>query len=348
MSAAGIIFSNIHDSNIPELTTARAIGSIPFGCRYRLIDFAISNMVNSDIGNISIITNSNYLSLMDHIGSGKDWDLARRNGGIKMLPPNVTPYGYHGREESVSRLAALKNVNLTISRITDDYIVLSDCDMICNIDLNDIIKQHIAENANITIAVKSLDLMPDTAKHNTIVISDENGLVRDILTYPNHFSGVAEVSLNILVMSTAYLQQIVRDSIAYSYSSLTRDIISRSLKRDYERANIHVYRYDGYYAEVTSLSGYFDHSMELIHDMNIRNSLFGVRSRPVLTKIRNSPPTYYSENSSVRNSLIADGCVIEGTVENSILFRGVKVGRNAKVNNSIIMQDGICGENDCA
>lgn len=96
-------------------------------------------MVNSDIGNISIITNSNYLSLMDHIGSGKDWDLARRNGGIKMLPPNVTPYGYHGREESVSRLAALKNVNLTISRITDDYIVLSDCDMICNIDLNDII-----------------------------------------------------------------------------------------------------------------------------------------------------------------------------------------------------------------
>lgn len=167
-------------------------------------------MVNSDIGNISIITNSNYLSLMDHIGSGKDWDLARRNGGIKMLPPNVTPYGYHGREESVSRLAALKNVNLTISRITDDYIVLSDCDMICNIDLNDIIKQHIAENANITIAVKSLDLMPDTAKHNTIVISDENGLVRDILTYPNHFSGVAEVSLNILVMSTAYLQQIVQ------------------------------------------------------------------------------------------------------------------------------------------
>ena len=345
MSAAGIIFSNIHDSNIPELTTARAIGSIPFGCRYRLIDFAISNMVNSDIGNISIITNSNYLSLMDHIGSGKDWDLARRNGGIKMLPPNVTPYGYHGREEAVSRLAALKNVNLTISRITDDYIVLSDCDMICNIDLNDIIKQHIAENANITIAVKSFELMPDTAKHNTIVISDEDGLVRDILTYPNHFSGTAEVSLNILVMSTAYLQQIVRDAIAYNYSSLTRDISSRSLKRDHERANIHVYRYDGYYAEVTSLSGYFSHSMDLIHDMNIRRSLFGVRSRPVLTKIRNSPPTYYSENSSVRNSLIADGCVIEGTVENSILFRGVKVGRNAKINNSIIMQDGICGEN---
>ena len=178
---------------------------------------------------------------MDHIGSGKDWDLARRNGGIKMLPPNVTPYGYHGREEAVSRLAALKNVNLTISRITDDYIVLSDCDMICNIDLNDIIKQHIAENANITIAVKSFELMPDTAKHNTIVISDEDGLVRDILTYPNHFSGTAEVSLNILVMSTAYLQQIVRDAIAYNYSSLTRDIISRSLKRDHERANIHVY-----------------------------------------------------------------------------------------------------------
>ena len=115
MSTAGIIFSNVHDNNIRELTSARTIASVPFGCRYRFIDFTLSNMVNSEIYNISVITNNNYLSLMDHIGSGKDWDLARRSGGIKMLPPNVTAY-YNTRGNTSSRLEALKSVNYSLSK----------------------------------------------------------------------------------------------------------------------------------------------------------------------------------------------------------------------------------------
>ena len=141
MSTAGIIFSNVHDNNIRELTSARTIASVPFGCRYRFIDFTLSNMVNSEIYNISVITNNNYLSLMDHIGSGKDWDLARRSGGIKMLPPNVTAY-YNTRGNTSSRLEALKSVNYSLSKIKDEFVVLSDCDVICNIDLNDIIEYH--------------------------------------------------------------------------------------------------------------------------------------------------------------------------------------------------------------
>ena len=128
MSAYGIIFSNIHDNNIPELTRLRTIASVPFACRYRFIDFTLSNMVNSNIYNISVITSYNYQSLMDHIGSGKDWDLARRSGGIKILPPNIAAYANPYDNERNTRLNSLKSVQSSISRIKDDYVVLSDCD----------------------------------------------------------------------------------------------------------------------------------------------------------------------------------------------------------------------------
>ena len=147
MSASGIIFSNIHDHNIPELTRLRTMASVPYACRYRFIDFTLSNMVNSNIYNINLITHLNYQSLMDHIGSGKDWDLARRSGGIKLLPPYITAYASNTNAQFQTRLEALKGVSYSIQKITDDYVVLSDCDVICNVDLNDIIDYHIKTDA---------------------------------------------------------------------------------------------------------------------------------------------------------------------------------------------------------
>ena len=340
MSTAGILFANTHDNNIPEITTARTIAAVPFACRYRFIDFMLSNMVNSNIYNIDVITNYKYLSLMDHIGSGKDWDLARRSGGIKILPPNVASFASQGSFESISRLQLLKSVNYAISAIRDEYVVLADCDGICNIDLNDIVRYHIEKGADITIAVKKMNLTREVAANSVIMESNADGRVRDVLAYPNNFSGEAEVCLNILVMRTDYLESIILDSVAHNFTSLTRDIIARNV----DRANICVYRYDGYFANMTSIEEYFKNSMELIHNDDLRRAIFEVKNRPILTKVRNSTPTYYSEDSRVKNSMIADGCVIEGTVENSILFRGVKVGRNTTVRNSILMQDTICGE----
>ena len=177
MSTAGIIFSNIHDANIPELTRNRTMASVPFGCRYRLIDFALSNMVNSNIRNVSVITHYNYQSLMDHIGAGKDWDLARRSGGIKILPPYITAYANNVNSLYRTRLEALKSVSHSITKITDDYVVLSDCDVICNIDLNDMIKNHIENKADITIAVKRVTLTKAAAKLNVLIDSDENGRI---------------------------------------------------------------------------------------------------------------------------------------------------------------------------
>ncbi len=340
MSASGIIFSNIHDNNIPELTRLRTVASVPFACRYRFIDFTLSNMVNSNIFNINVITHYNYQSLMDHIGSGKDWDLARRSGGIKILPPYITAYANNINSLYQTRLEALKSVNYSIRRITDEYVVMSDCDVICNIDLNDIIAYHQKTEADMTIAVKTVDLTPETAKINTIFKSDEEGRVTDVLTYPTDFSGTADISLNIIVMNTSYLQSIVMDAIAHNYVSLTRDIIARNMAH----RNYRIYKYDGYFATISSFVDYYKHSMELLTNQGARESLFNVKNRPVYTKVRNSIPAYYSSTSSIKNSMVADGCYIEGTVENSIIFRGAKVGKNATVKNSIIMQDTVIGD----
>ncbi len=341
MSAAGIIFSNIHDANIPELTRNRTMASVPFGCRYRLIDFALSNMVNSNIHNVSVITHYNYQSLMDHIGAGKDWDLARRSGGIKILPPFITAYANNVNALYQTRLEALKSVNYSISKITDDYVVLSDCDVICNVDLNDMIKNHIENRADITMAVKNVYLDKKTAKINVLIDSDDDGKITDVQAYPTSFEGYSDINLNIMVMSRQYLQEIVLDAIAHNYVSLTRDVILKNLSRK----NYRTYRYDGYFACISSPEDYYKCSMELIKDADVRNQLFGVKNRPIYTKVRNSAPTYYSPDSKVKNSLIADGCQIYGEVENSILFRGVKIGKGTVVKNCILFQDTFTGKN---
>ncbi len=340
MSVDGIIFSNIHDHNISELTRIRTLASVPFGCRYRLIDFPLSNMVNSDITNVNVITHYNYQSLMDHIGTGKDWDLARRTGGVKILPPYITGYATQSSALYHTRLEALKGVNYSISQMTSDYVVMSDCNVICNIDLKDMIAAHVASGADVTMAVKRMELTPAFAKENTIVFSSGDGRITDLLPYPTNFTGNADVNLNILVINRQYLQEITRDAVAHGYTSMTRDVFIKNLPQ----RNFRIYRYDGYFACITSFEDYFKHNLQLIEDGDMFDSLFNVEDRPILTKVRNSVPTYYSENSAVKNSLIADGCTIEGTVENSILFRGVKVGKGAVVKNSILFQDTIISE----
>lgn len=340
MSVTGIIFSNLHDSDISELTRVRTLASVPFGCRYRLIDFPLSNMVNSNISNINVIAQYNYHSLMDHIGTGKDWDLARRSGGVKILPPYINANSGVLNTVYNTRLDALKSVGYSIAQLTSDYVVMSDCNVICNIDFNDMINDHIASGADVTIAVKRMELDRATAKANTIVFSSKEGRITDLLPNPTNFDGFADVSLNMLVINRKYLQEIVLDATAHGFTSITRDIFLKSL---YAR-NFRTYRYEGFFACISSFEDYFKHNLQLIENQEMFDSLFSVEERPIFTKVRNSAPTYYSEDSKVSDSLIADGCEIEGTVENSILFRGVKVGKGAVVKNSILFQDTVISE----
>ena len=341
MNAAGIIFSNIHDKNITELTRKRTMASIPFACRYRLIDFTLSNMVNSGITNISVIAHYNYHSLMDHIGNGKNWDLARRTGGIKILPPYITAYANSSNYLYNTRLDALKSVIHSISHIQEELVVLSDCDVICNIDINELIKYHTDANADITMVVKSDDFGEHSPEKNIVVKSDTDNNITDFISYPIDMPGKNDVSLNIWVIKRDLLITMVNDAIAHGYVSLTRDVLARKIGK----IKMQVYKHTGYSSVITSFNEYYKVSMSLLEDPNIRKALFEISDRPVFTKVRNSPPTKYLENSSVSNSLIADGCIIEGTVDNSILFRGVKVAKGAVIKNSILFQDTFVGEN---
>ncbi len=342
MNAAGIIFSNLHDRNILELTKIRTTASIPFACRYRFIDFPLSNMVNAGITNINVIAHYNYHSLMDHIGSGKDWDLARRSGGLKILPPNITAYANtNSNEIYTTRLEALLNVHFSISNIPEQYVVLADCDAICNVDINDIINDHIKNETDITIVVHKMDMNGNIAKYKTAIKSDSNNKITDIAVNPINYTGEHDVSVDMFVMSTKLLNNLISNAIAHNFRSFTHDVLMRNINN----LNLRVYHYDGYLAYMSSFSEYFKYNMDLINNPANRSALFNIPHRPILTKVRNSPPTYYGDGANPDNSLIADGCTIYGRVENSILFRGVKIGKNAVVKNSILFQDTFIDDN---
>lgn len=340
MSVAGLIFSNIHDSAVPEFTTVRTMASVPFGCRYRLIDFPLSNMVNSGITKIGIITHNNYQSLMDHIGTGKDWDLARRSGGIKVLPPFITAYeGATGSKLYTTRLEALMGVMNFISRCNEDYLVLSDCDGICNIDLSEVIDFHIEKNADLTVVTRRLSADEADIKDSTAISAEEDGAVKDASAYLRGVSG-NEVSTNIVVVSRMFLLGALRDAAAHGYKHFYKDIVARRIGR----ARIYRYMYEKTFVHINSLEGYFASSMKLL-DPTVRNGLFNVENMPIYTKLRNSAPTRYTSSAKVTNSYVADGCVIEGTVENCILFRGVRIGKGTVVKNCVLLQDTFTGNN---
>ena len=341
MSVAGIIFSNIHDSSIPELTNVRTMASVPFGCRYRLIDFPLSYMVNSGISKIGIITHDNYQSLMDHIGMGKDWDLARHSGGIKILPPFISTAGIsRGVKLYTSRLEALIGVMTFITRCNEDYIVLSDCDCICNIDLNAVIEEHISRNADMTIVSRpSVETETLSAVGQTVIRCDAQGLILETEAYQKSTVNV-EISTNIIIVNRTFLINLLNDASAHGYTHFYRDAVSKRLGK----SRIYRYLYEGIYLQISSMEDYFFNSMRVLNT-DVREGLFNVPNRPVYTKLRNSAPTIYAEGAKVTNSYVADGCVVEGEVENCIIFRGVRIGKGTVVKNSVLMQDTFTGNN---
>ncbi len=333
MRAVGIIFSNIHDNNVPELARIRTLGSIPFGGRYRLIDFPLSNMVNSGIDTVGIITKSNYQSLMDHVGSGKDWDLARKDGGVIFLPP------YGDIENSSlynSRLEALKGITNFLFRADEEYVVMTDCDSICRLDYNDIMEYHIKNRADITLVYKKRKAEAGEEKETTFDLTGNR------ITGVNYKERLTEkkanVFMNVFVLKKALLQNIVLDSISHNQSYFMADVIASNLKS----MNIIGYEHKGFFAGIKSLQAYYESNLALL-DPKIKTEVFGDRS--VFTKIRDSAPTRFGNAAVIKNSLIADGCCIEGEVENSVIFRNVKVGRGSVIKNSIVMQNTVLGEN---
>ncbi len=327
MATLGLIFSNIHDQENFDITKERTIASTPVGGRYRLIDFALSNMVNNNIRKIGVVTKNNYQSLMDHIGSGKDWDLARKRGGLTILPPYGSTNDLYN-----TRLEALKAILRYIDLSSEEYVVLTDCYNICNIDYRPVFLQHFATSADITCIYRSRVVNKDDYKPVNVFTLNEEKRIVEMNSY-HDFLGMANTSIDTWIMKKELLSSLVHDAIKNQYRSFNRDILKENLKN----LKIYGYHFTNYFGSISSMRSYYELNMDLLNP-NIREELFNQKGRSIYTKVRDSAPTKYGKNAQVTNSLIADGCYIDGVVENSVLFRGAVINKGVEVRNSIIMQ----------
>lgn len=331
-NALGVIFANSYDNLVPELVAERTMGSIPFAGRYRMIDFVLSNVANAGIDNVSVIVRKNYHSLMDHLGSGREWDLTRKRGGLNIVPPFA--------ERSVKlysgRVDALASVLSWLQAQKERYVILSDTNVAMNFDFNKLIDAHVASGADVTMVYNRSEI-PDGARNDNYTIRIDNGRVTELLSN-DYRPGVQNLSLNLYIIERESLIQLIRDAAVRGLVYFERDILARNLNL----LNVQAYEFDGYAARIADMKSYFDENMRLLEPGNV-DKLFDP-ANPIYTKIRDDNPTRYLEGSKVKNSLLADGCVIEGTVENSVLFRGCQIKKGAVVRNCVLMQDTVVEE----
>ena len=334
VNALGVIFANTYDNLVPELVAERSMASIPFGGRYRLIDFMLSSMANTGIDNVSIIVRRNYHSLMDHLGAGREWDLTRKRGGLNIVPP----FAERGVKMYSGRVDALESILSWLEAQKERYVILSDSYIAVNFDFGKLIEAHVASGADVTMVYNRASIPEGARSDNYTVRIDESGRVTEILSN-DYRLGEQNLSMNIYVIERETLIHLVHDAAVRGLIYFERDILARNLKL----LNVQAYEFKGYAARISDMKSYFDENMRLLEPGSME-ALFG--GAPIYTKIRDDNPTRYLEGSSVKNSLLADGCVVEGTVENCVLFRGCQVKKGAVVKNCVLMQDTVV-EPDC-
>ena len=331
----GIIYTGEKDSVLRELTVLRAVAAVPVAGRYRVIDFLVSSFVNSDIPNVGVVMQKNYHSLMDHLGSGKEWDLHGKNDGLFILPPFLTSENSGAYEGSLDALHA--NLNY-IRRSRQEYVLLCNSRIVFNADFRGMVKNYEKSGADVCMMYSK---NPDMQRsENGIYLDiDEDGKIIDLEidpTKPRYENTALEVTL----LKKDLLINLIDRGVSHGYHDLMRDVFQR-LIRD---AGLHVaaYEYKKPCYRLDSVQSYFKFNMEVIKP-EIRYSLFS-DDRPVYTKLRDEMPARYLENADVSDSIVADGCIVDAKVNCSVLFRGVRIGKGASVKNCIIMQDSVIEE----
>ncbi len=324
-TALGLIFANMHDEAVRECTEVRSMGSLPFGGRYRLIDFVLSGMVNAGITKVGVITKSNYQSLMDHLGSGKAWDLSRKHEGLFFLPPRSSDDAkYQGR------LGSLADIMAFLQRSKEELVILSDCHMVSSMDYGALMQAHMDSGADVTVAYRNGEV-PALADIPQIKM-DAAGRVTDMLI-GRIGDGQADYGIGVYVMRKDWLIRTVNEAVARNLQHFERDILQHRLPE----IVIHGYEVPSLVMPIYSLSSYYNANLALL-DSKVRTQLFPA-SRPVYTKVRDCAPVQYGLHAQVTDSLVADGAHIDGIVKNSVIFRGVNIGRQTLVDNCVIMQD---------
>ncbi len=330
----GIIFSYEKEPGLRELVENRMPASIPFGGRYRVIDFMLSNMQNAGVTDVGVVLHGDYQSLMDHLGNGKTWDMSRKYGGLKLLPPFAASTRRYQGGEFRGKMEALACVRSYLDEIRQDYVVLADSDVIVNIPLADVYQAHLASGADITCVCTENYSQTENA---TFFRLGEDGRVAKTLCDPKKPEGYH--CLEIYVLSKELLLRLVDQCAAEEKFSFRRDVLCAMG----DKLDLRGYVWKGIAAQIRTLKEYYDRSMDVL-ESRVYGELF-TPGRPIRAKEDDEAPTYLAPESSVVNSLIADGCIIEGTVENSILFPGVTVAKGATVRNSVIFKRASVGEN---
>ncbi|GGM19041.1 glucose-1-phosphate adenylyltransferase subunit GlgD [Paraliobacillus quinghaiensis] len=307
-----------------ELTYFRSGASLPFAGRYRLIDFTLSNMVHSSIQEVAIFAQNKYRSLMDHVGSGAAWDLDRRHGGVFILPPDWND----PTDISKGDLRHFHNNIDYFTRGKSEYVLISGSQFIANTSYDDFFKHHLDQEADVTLLTTSYEtLLPEHEKFIK-VDTDSDGWVTSL----SHDKKKQRLFTGVYVLHRDLLLELVQECIAHYKSNLFMDGIMANL----DQLKVQAYHYDGYSAVVNSVDSYYRQNMKLLETENYKK-LF-LSGNDILTKIGNQAPTIYHSGANSTNSLIATGCEINGEINNSIIFRDVKVAEDAVINNSIIMQ----------
>ena len=336
----GLIYTTKNDIALRELTASRAVAALPVIGRYRVIDFILSNMVNSGIRNVGVIMQKNYHSLMDHLGSGKEWDLHTRNHGLFILPPFQTSENVGTYEGSIDSLRS--NISY-LRRSTQEYIILSNTYSVFNTTFDAMMDEHLRSGSDITMMYtrRPLEhrLSSSTIRMHSHLKLDADNNVLDIeigATPPSY----ENLSMHVILMRRNLLLHLIDQAIAHGVHDMHKYLQMEVLKAGILK--VRGFEHVGYQKRIESVLSFYRFNMDMLNP-DIRREIFGVN--PVYTKVRDEVPVKYAHGSHAVNSLVADGCIIEGTVENSVLFRGVRIRRGAVVRNSIIMQEGDVQEN---
>lgn len=327
MEATGIIFSNIYDSKMGDLTWGRTSGSIPFGGRYRQIDFVLSNMSNSGIRNIGIITKYNYQSLMDHLANCEDWDL-HLGENVRFLPPYATGHtgAYRGK------LEALQTALPVLMRSDAEYAVLADTGVLCAIDFSKVLDAHAASGCDLTVVAKAG--RADGARTIPLALRvGENGQVTDLaVDYCAPEEYLAGMSL--FIMERKKLISVIQELVPHGKYHFERDFVLPQYNEG--KLSVNVYSFQNVALFNESLPEYYQNNLRLL-EPDVRHSLFR-SGLPIYTKVRDTVPTLFGESGEAGECLVADGCHIFGKASHSVIFREVDLEEDCEVESSVLMQ----------
>ncbi len=326
---SAIVFSDTYEDTVNELTRVRTHASIPFAGRFRTVDFVLSSLVNANVSNVAVITKKNYASLEDHLEGGRYWDLDHRNSGLRILSPFFKTENNSEAFMARGRLDALRSVQIHIKAIKEDYVVITNANLVANIDFEDVFDSHLKSGADIT-AVYSKQSSTSTA--DLVFDVEGNSRINEV-TFSNADGDSKNVSLSIYVMKRDLLLDIIRTADSHDYYNFEKYVLVRGASV----YNITGYEHKGYASVIRTVKDYYETSMQML-DSDVRMQIF-MPERPIVTRPKDSVPTLYQYNAKIENSLIADGCHIDGTVKNSIIFRNVTVETGAVIEDSIIMQN---------